>query len=44
MKSILKNIGKTIGIIILIYVLFIASESIRLSIKKSAEPLIVLEL
>ena len=43
MKSILKIIGKTSGIIILIYVLFIAEESIRLSIKKSAEPLIVFE-
>lgn len=43
MKKILKIIRKTICIIILIYVLFIFEESIRLSIKKSGEPLIVFE-
>lgn len=43
MKKILKITGKTIGIIILIYTLFIAEESIRLSIKKLGRPLIIFE-
>ena len=43
MKQILKIIEKTIGIILIIYALFIGEESIRLSVKKSGKPLIVFE-
>ena len=43
MKKTLKIIGKTIGIIILIYTLFIAEESIRLAVYKSSQPLIIVE-
>ena len=43
MKKILKIIGKSIGIIILIYTLFIAEESIRLAVDKSSQPLIIFE-
>ena len=43
MKKILKIILLIFLVIMLIYVLFIVEESIRLSINKSGEPLIVFE-
>ena len=43
MKKTLKIIGKSIGIVLLIYALFIGEESIRLAVKKSGQPLIIFE-